>query len=166
MKRTMMLLMLLLMLWGCGTQPVWEQVEDVYSGSEPAAGKVEVSLPEGATVLTSAADNRQQIYFCDGFTLTVQTLAGGDLDRSLRETTGFGKDSLTLLETQRDGLRCITCAWTSLGEGGEQVGRLLLLDDGSYHYALTVMADAEIAGELAPVWDSLLSQATLRRTGP
>lgn len=165
MKKYFVCLLLAVLLAGCAAEPVFEQVEDVYGGTLPDAGELTVMLPEEAAVLTAAGDGSGQLYFCDGYTLTVQTLTGGDLDRSLRMLTGYGRNSLTVLETLRDGVPCFSCAWTSAGEGGDQVGRLVLLDDGAYHYAVTVMADAARAGSLSETWDSILNRVILPNTG-
>ncbi len=164
MKKLFVILLLPVLLLGCGAEPVFEQVEDVYGEALPPAARLEVLLPEEASVLTGSSDGTGQIYFCDGYTLTTQILNGGDLDRSLRALTGYGCDSLTVLETVRQGNPCFSCAWTSAGEGGDQVGRLVLLDDGAYHYAVTVMAPAGQAGDLSEIWDGILSRITLANT--
>ena len=166
MKRIGVCLLLGFLLAGCAASPVFEPVEDVYGGTEPAPCELRVSLPEDAAVLTAAEDGRNALYFCDGYTVTTQVLDGGDLDRSLRSLTGYGSAELTVLETLRDGFRCVNCVWTSAGEGGDQVGRLVLLDDGAYHYAVTAMAPAEKAGELTRVWEELLSGVSLLNTEP
>lgn len=165
MKRILVLMMFLPMLYGCVTQIKYESVEDVYSSVLPLPGEICVSLPMDAVALTASTDTREQLYFCDGYTVTVQTLNGGNLDRSLREITGFGKSSLTVFETSRDGMRCVSCVWTSIGETGDQVGRLVLLDDGDYHYAVSVMADADLSGSLGSEWDDLLGCVTVARIG-
>ena len=165
MKKLWMILVPVLLL-GCAAEPVFEKVEDVYGDALPAVAQVQVLMPETASVMATAGDGSGQIYFCDGYTLTVQTLAGGDMDRSIRSLTGYGRDGLTVMETLRDGIPCFTCAWTSAGEHGDQVGRLVLLDDGVWHYAVTVMADAGRAGELTEEWDQILSSVTLQRTDP
>jgi VCBS repeat-containing protein len=51
--------------------------------------------------------------------------------------------------------------WSAVGEGEDQVGRLVILDDGNYHYAVTVMAPAETAGELTKTWQKLLNSAVI-----
>lgn len=165
MKKCIVILLLSTLLAGCAAEPVFEQVEDVYAGTVPDPAELAVMLPEEASLLAGQTEAAGQLYFCDGYTLTTQILSGGDLDRSLRTLTGYGADSLTLLQTVRDGCACVTCAWTSAGEGGDQVGRLLLLDDGTYHYAVTVMAPAEQAGSLSETWDALLGSITLSYTG-
>lgn len=165
MKKLFVILLLPALLLGCAGSPVFELVEDVYAGTEPAPGELMVILPEEASVLTGLSDGTGQLYFCDGYTLTTQILNGGDLDRSLRELTGYSRGSLTVLETDREGLRCVTCAWSSAGEEGDQVGRLVLLDDGAYHYAVTVMAPAERVGDLTDTWDGILNRVSLSNTG-
>lgn len=159
------ILLLPVLLAGCAAEPVFEQVQDVYAGTVPVPAEILMMLPEEASVRTGVQGDAGQLYFCDGYTLTTQTLEGGDLDRSLRTMTGYGAEDLTVLETDREGFRCVTCAWTSAGEGGDQVGRLVLLDDGAYHYVVTVMAPADRAGDLRDTWDSLLNRVTLSYTG-
>ena len=44
---------------------------------------------------------------------------------------------------------CIYVLSRQAGEGGDRVGRCVLLDDGHYHYVLTVLMDAGLAGDLA-----------------
>lgn len=165
MKRVLWILLLPLVLAGCSSEPTFEQVTDVYAGTQPEPAQLTVILPEEASLLTGQTEGAGALYFCDGYTLTVQTLSGGDMERSLREITGYDADSLSFVETQRQGLRCISCAWTCAGEGGDQVGRLVLLDDGYYHYAVTVMAPAEEAGALASTWDALLNRVSLGNIG-
>lgn len=165
MKKWWIFLLLPVLLTGCAAEPVFEQVQDVYAGTDPIPAEILMVLPEEASVRTGVQGDAGQLYFCDGYTLTTQTLAGGDLGRSLREMTGYGPEDLTVLETDRGGVRCVTCAWTSAGEGGDQVGRLVLLDDRTYHYVVTVMAPADRAGDLRDTWDSLLNQVTLTHTG-
>ena len=43
----------------------------------------------------------------------------------------------------------------SAGETGDLVGRGMILDDGSYHYCLTVLAEADKAAENQAFWDSM-----------
>ena len=166
MKKVFVMLLLPVLLLGCAAEPVFEAVEDVYAKGEMQPGTLEVMIPEKAAVLTAAADSSEQLYFCDGYTMTVHTLEGGDLDSSFRTLTGYGMDALTVLETLRGEVSCYSCAWVSAGESGDQVGRLVLLDDGVYHYAVTVMAAADRAGDLAEAWDQILSRVSLSDTGP
>lgn len=154
-----------LLLAGCGSAEVFEPVEDQYLIQTPQAQLVSLEMPEEAAV-TAMGDAENVLYFCDGYVLSVQTLAGGDLDRSFRQLTGYGKDRLTVLKTGDGETDRYECAWSSTGETGDQVGRLVLLDDGTYHYAVSVMAEAEAAGALQDVWEWLLGSVTLADTAP
>ena len=39
------------------------------------------------------------------------------------------------------------CVWAAAGEGTDQVGKAVILDDGIYHYAVAVLVPSEQAGE-------------------
>ena len=123
--------------------------------------EIQLQLPKEATAPVLQSQEGGKLYLCDGYTLTVQTLSAGDIDRTMREVTGFSKDQLTVMETEQMDFRRYDCA---AAEEGEQVARTVILDDGNYHYAVTVMADFASAGELANTWQSLLASASLSST--
>lgn len=149
MKKCWIIAALALLLTGCGAQETFETVLDVYQEEAlPPAMQVQMMLPDDAAVPAMENGQTGQIYLCDGYSVTVQTLMSGDLNRTLLESTGFSRDNLPLIETARDGVRRYECVWTAASEAGDQVGRAVVLDDGSYHYVVTVMADAVRAGAL------------------
>ena len=163
MVRVFAVVLIVLMLFsGCSNGAKLETVADVYdvSVSSPIRN-VAITLPEGAAQAVLASDNGDSFYVCDGFTVSVSTLAGGDLIRTVREVTGFEKTALTVMTTTENGTKRHTCAWTSLGEGTEQICKTVILDDGYSHYAVTVMCDYEAAWELAQEMNSVLDSATL-----
>lgn len=165
MKKLWIIGLCVITLWGCGSQPTFETVDDVHAVPVIASARqLQMQLPEEAaqTVMESAGNS---LYFCNGYTVCLQTLEAGDLDRSLRQLTGFSRDALTVLQTRKEDVRRYDTAWTSAGEGGDQTGRLTILDDGSYHYAVTIMADSEAAGDLQERWNELLSTIELVSTG-
>ena len=158
MKKLVILTMLTLLLTGCGGELTYETVTDVYQTPENiAAQKVAVALPEEAAQSVMGGDQQGRLYFCDGYTVSVQTLAAGDLDATLRAVTGYGRDALTLMEQQQGTCKRYDCVWTCVGEGGDHVGRTAILDDGTYHYVLTAMAEAENAGKLSAAWQKLFT---------
>lgn len=166
MKRCWMLLVLTLVLSGCGAQQTFETVSDVYDVPAMAQmQQVELSLPKDAAAASMENPDAGKLYLCDGYTLTVQTMEAGDLSRTLRQLTGYAKDQLTVIETQRGGITCYESVWSTAGEGGDHVGRAVILDDSHYHYAVTVMADCSAAGELTPVWQEILDSVKLVSTG-
>ena len=160
-KLGMMILAMVLVLTGCGAAPVYETLDGVdVHGEVPAMKKVIFDLPEDASVQT-VQGTAGRIYFCDGYEIMLETFSAGDLDRTLRNVTGFSRDALTLMQTKLDGITRYSCVWSSIGEGGEQVGRATILDDGGYHYCLSVMTAAENALQLQSVFTALFESFTL-----
>lgn len=161
MKKWTVLLILLLFLSGCAAEKDFETVGDVYTPVTQTPREVMVTLPPDAAVQTISSD-AGKLYLCDGYTVTVQTLQGGNLKETVREVTGFLPDRLTLLETEKDGFSSYSCVWTAAGEGGDQIARTVILDDGNFHYAVTAMADSASAGQLSDVWLNLFRSVSLR----
>ena len=160
MKKLFLILAMLCLLTACTGEKTLETVEDVYAPQDEIPMVVDVTLPEEAFVQTLSS-SAGRLYLCDGFTVTVQTFQGGDLNRTVKETTGYSLDRLTVLETIKDDLTCYRLSWASLGEGGDQAARTLILDDGCYHYAVTVMAPAENAGALTDTIQGILASVNL-----
>lgn len=161
MRKLCVLLVCLLMLTGCAGAPVFEQLGDVYNPSQaPEPKKVSLTLPNDAAspVISGAAG---KLYFCDGYEIMVETLASGDLSATVKALTGYSRDALTLLETHLGETKRYECVWTAAGEVGDRVGRAVILDDGSYHYCVSVMADAVDAGALQESWEELFSSFVL-----
>jgi len=163
MKKWFVLVWVALMLCGCGAQTVFETVDDeAVLDVSAVAQSVHVELPPEAAVPTAQSLQGGMLYLCDGYTLTVQTLPGGDLDRTLRQVTGFSTEALQSIQTKTGNIVRYHTAWTAAGETGDQVARAVILDDGVYHYAVSVIAPAEQAGQLQDTWASVLSSVSLR----
>ena len=165
MKRILAGLLLSMFLTGCSAQDTMETISDILDVSVVAnVQQVQLSLPEEAAMATLENEDAGKLYLCDGYSVTVQTMESGDLDRTLRQVTGFSRDQLTVISTQRESFQRHDCAWSAVGEGGDQTCRGVVLDDGYYHYVVTVMADAEKAGQLSADWQHLLDSVTLVST--
>ena len=162
MKKLWIIPALLLLLTGCGAQETFETIADVYTPGQPTMQQVVLTLPEDAAVPTLISGDAGKLYLCNGYVLTVQTFTGGDLNKTLTQLTGFSRDSLQPVETVRGGVKRYDCAWTAAGEGEDQVGRAAILDDGTYHYAVTVMAGASKMRELSETWQNILDSFSLR----
>ena len=158
------IVLMMLMLSGCGAQPAWETVNDQLAEYEPACKKVSVELPEEAAAPVLSGAENGSLYLCDGYVLTTQILEGGDLDETMRRLTGFSLEQLTCVQTQYGAVKRYTCAWASVEDSGDQVGRAVVLDDGRYHYAVSVMADSALAAELSDSWRKILNSVTLTDT--
>ncbi len=162
MKKMWVILALSLLLAGCGSQQTFETVDDVQAAPVMAQmQRISLALPKEAAVPAMENDNGEKLYLCNGYTVAVQTMEAGDLDRTLRQLTGFKRDQLTLMQTEQAGIKRYDCVWSTAGEGEDQVCRAAVLDDGSYHYAVTVMAEFSAAGELTETWRTILNSVSL-----
>lgn len=157
MKKCLIVIMLALLLTGCAEPKTFETMSDVYYQPEiSTASQISLSLPEDAAVSVMKNPLTGSIYLCDGYTVTLHTVSAGDLDATLRDATGFSRENLLVMERNDGENRRYECVWAAAGEGEDQVGRAVVLDDGSYHYVLTVMADAHRAGGLTETWQQIM----------
>ena len=160
MKKWLLILFCAFLFAGCSSE-VFETVDDpndIPAMATPA--QLLLELPEdAATPVMNASGGK--LYFCDGFDVTVEVLSSGDLDETLRFLTGFGREELEMLQTKRCGVDCFEGVWSAAGEAGDQVGRFLVLDDGSFHYCVTVFAPAQNAAQSITDWYEVLDSVTL-----
>lgn len=157
MKIWMAVLALIICLAGCGTPPAYETVSDaVIQPDIPKAGQVVLELPEDAGTPAMQSDSGDRLYLCDGYSISIQTMASGDLEKTFRSATGYSFEALSPVQTQLDDMRCYACVWTAAGEGQTQAGRIKLIDDGNYHYVVTVLADADRVAQLQPQIQTLM----------
>ena len=155
MRKWCVLLVMVLLLTGCADTEVFETVGDEVLLQVMAQPKqIQVTLPED-TVLPAMETENGTLYMCREFDVMVQTLDGGDLDATIRTLSGFEREDLTVIETLRGDLDCYEFVWTATGESDEQVCRCMILDDGSYHYVLTAMVDAELVSEYQQIWNGM-----------
>lgn len=155
MKKLWIVMALILTMCGC-TAPTFETMNDVHAPQqERIPQKTAFQIPNDAAAQVMESDNGR-LYFCDGYEIMVETLAAGDLNRTVQTLTGYGADALTIMETSVAQINRYECVWTAVGEAGDQVGRAVILDDGSYHYCMSVMAAAQEAGSLQETWEALL----------
>lgn len=165
MKKCWIMLLCLLLLSGCGTEEPMETVSDELLIPVLAPAKeLVVPLPVEASQQVIWTQDSEKLYFCDGYSLAIQTLAAGDLERTVQSLCGYGTQELTILKTRHDDIRRYDWVWTSAGEGGDQIGRAAVLDDGSYHYCVSVMAEENQSGQLEQQWEKIFSSMSLSDT--
>lgn len=155
MKKMGVLIFLAALLCGCGSQETFETVGDelvLQASAQPR--EILLSLPE-ETLLPAMETDGRTLYLCNGYDVAVQTFAGGDLDATVREVSGFGSEELTIMETAEGEYRCYEFVWTAATDLGEQVCRAMILDDGSYHYVLSAATAADRAQEYQEIWNGL-----------
>lgn len=161
MKKLCLAAVIVLMLSGCNTPESFETISDSYIEPEIQPAQQTSMILAEETVQIQQDTGNEKIYLCDDYCVVVQTFSAGDLDATIRSVTGYPRDKLTVMERKTGGIDRYECVWVSAGEGGDQVGRMVLLDDGNYHYALTVMAPADQAGELTDTWQLLVDSFTI-----
>lgn len=149
MKKCWIILLLMLLLSGCTQPQNYETVMDSVVEQERAEKlEIVVNLPGEAAQAVMASESGEQIYFCDNYTMSLRTVEGGDLRKTVLDVSGFYPEQLPIVETAQENAKRYAFVWTSVGETGDQVGRCAIIDDGSYHYIVTTMADASVSGEL------------------
>lgn len=163
MKKWLFIGLAMILLTGCGKKETFETLSDVYVQpvSAPQVWQLVVDVPQDASVTVMASEESGKLYLCDGYTVTVQTMPAGDLQKTLLTLTGFREDQLTLMQTEQAGVKRYECVWTAAGEGETQIARACLLDDGNYIYAVTAMAGESKTGELAEQWESMFDSIFL-----
>lgn len=160
MKYVCMILILALLLSGCGQTPL-ETIADEVVDSRPSCRQMIASIPDEASVFTIENGQNDKLYICDGYTISMCTFSSGDLNNTFSQSTGYGLNTLTVINTEIDALKRYDAVWASIGENGDQVGKIAVIDDGYYHYVLTVIGDATYMGENSDKIDALFSSFSL-----
>jgi len=156
MKRIILVVMAAVMLCGCQAKQTFEKVEDVYADKQLGEPKrIELNVPQDAVLTMADADSK--LYFCDGYEIMVETFASGDLSGTIRDLTGYEKDKLTIIETKIPEGKRFECVWSGASEAGDMVGRVVIIDDGAYHYCLCIISQADESGALQQTLSDITS---------
>lgn len=162
MKKIIVMLMMSLLLSGCGAKETLETVADDIPLqpvlAEPA--QISVRLPDNAVSPVLESDT-EQVYLCEDYEISIETRASGDLGGTITALTGFDPEQLTVMHTKQDDADRYEFVWVSAGEMGERLGRGVVLDDGSYHYCMSVLRDAENQKKSQVVWSDVFSSFCL-----
>ena len=156
MKRLCVLVCLCVLFAGCGKQKQYETLSDpCFTEQQQAPGVILISVPYDLAAPVIQTESGDRLYIGDDYTVTIQTMTGGDLDATLKSCTGFERDRLTVLETEKDGMKRYDCAWTAAAEESQSVGRITILEDADYHYVLTVTAPGSKIDAMTAAWAEL-----------
>ena len=159
-KKGLCLMFVCFLLGGCGAEETVETVADEWVEAVIApAREIRVSLPE--EIAPVAEDTSGALYIASDYEIHIQTLAGGDLDETVRSISGHDRESLTVIATEPQGLKRYDLVWTAAGEGGDRIGRAVIVDDGSYHYTMTVLRDAGSMETDQVVWRTVFESFSL-----
>lgn len=150
----------LVLLGGCAVEETMETVADELVLTQAQVKSIRVELPE-ETVLPVMQTDTGKLYICRDFEVSVQTLSGGDLERTVESLTGFDLSAVTVMETEARGLRRYDLVWSCAGELGPEVGRASILSDGDYHYCLTAMTAEEKAEDYREIFNGMFESFTV-----
>jgi len=155
MKKRCILLALVLLLCGCSAEQTFETVADeLVLGASAQPRRILLTLPE-ETLLPAMETDQGTLYLCDGYDISVQTLQSGDLDATVRQISGFGREELTIIQTKAGDYDCYEFVWTAATDLGQQVGRAMILEDAGYHYTLCAVAPEKHAEEYQQIWSGI-----------
>ena len=161
MKKLWLILVCGMIFAGCGAEQTMETVADeqaVPALAEPR--EIYVALPDD-TVLPAMESDSGRVYFCQDYDISIQTMESGDLQRTVEAVSGYSPDDLTIMETALSDYTRYDFVWSAAGELGQQVCRASILDDGAYHYVLSVMGNENTAGEYGEIWSGILESFCL-----
>ena len=161
MKTILIGLMLALLLSGCGAEETLETVSDDIPSQPVLAEPAEISvrLPDNAVSPVLESDT-QQVYLCEDYEIAIETRSSGDTGGTITALTGVDPQ-LTVMHTKQDDADRYEFVWVSAGEKGDRLGRGVVLDDGSYHYCMSVLRDAENQKKSQVVWSDVFSSFSL-----
>lgn len=155
MKKLSVILVLALLLCGCGEAQTFETVADEMVLSASAQPRqILLTLPE-ETLLPAMETDTGTLYLCNGYDVAVQTMESGDLDATVRQVCGFSSDDITIMQTTAGENTCYEFVWSAATELGEEVGRAMILEDQDYHYVLSAVAPAKKALEYQEIWNGM-----------
>ena len=159
--KILVLLMLVLTLTGCGPAQVYDTVTDELAlpvAAQPREIRFDLAQEP---ILPAMESDVGQIYLCGDFDVMVQTMESGDLNETVYQISGFMPEELTLIQTASGDVDKYEFVWTSATEEGHRIGRATILDDGSYHYAMSATVDAELIEEYQEIWNGIFESFEL-----
>ena len=158
MKRWGYICLFVILLSGCKAEETLETVSDEWIVPVMAQPReISVRMPEDL-VLPVLEQEGRQLYMGPNYEIMLETMAAGDLQATIRNLSGYEQEQLTILETDQGEWNRYEFVWTAAGEQGHRLGRAVILDDGDYHYCMSVLRDAE---ESLIVWQDVFQSFSL-----
>ena len=150
-----LLILMAVLLCGCSSQETFETISDEPVQEVMAQMReISVRLPDNAVAPVLESDT-EQVYMSEDYEIVIETLEAGDLDATIRRISGYPREELTVMETQWDDVTRYEFVWAAAGEQGECIGRAVVLDDGKYHYCMSVLRDAKTVSQV--VWSDVFA---------
>lgn len=162
MKKICLILLIAALLTGCSGKGSLETVSDVpYTPVMANQKRIQLQLPPELSAPVLENEESGSLYVCDTYSLTLQTVTSGDLKKTILDATGMDQGQLDVLQTHRGDAKCYQWVWSANSETGTQIGRACVLDDGTYHYILTAVADEKNGREVQPQWREIFASFSL-----
>jgi len=161
-KKIWFVFAVVMLLTGCAGDNALETVTDVIDA--PVISKVQkilMQVPQELSSPVMQSENAGKLYVCDDYTVIVQIVESGDLEKTVRDATGMAKEELQILQTKQGNAKRYQWVWTANAETGIQVGRGCILDDGAYHYVLTALADENLTEKVRASWNEMFASFRL-----
>lgn len=150
-------LLIMVLLTGCAAEETYETIADeILLPVMAQPGYISVDLP-GETALPVIENDTGRLYVCNDYEIMIQTMESGNLDATLKTLSGLGKEDLTVMETFSDGISRYEFVWAAAGETGDQTGRGVILDDGNFHYCMSVLWDTDSSEKTQINWNQVFS---------
>lgn len=161
MKKYAAILLLALLFSGCAARETFETIADEPVQEVMARPRqISVELPDNAVAPVMEADTAQ-IYLSSNYEILLETMSSGDIRATVRSVSGYDAEKLTLLKTRQENADRYEFVWACAGENGDRLGRAVILDDGQYHYCMSVLRDAEDTEESQIVWSRVFDSFSL-----
>lgn len=161
MKKLGFVLMMALLLAGCGrqAQETMEYVQDTAEAGN--AYVISIDAPEDA-VCEAFGDGDLLYTAADGtYTIIAEELAADSLEEAVRQVSGFSPDALEIVALDGDGVGEYHFAWASCSEEGETVSRCALYAGGGHYYAVTMTQASGLGGTYDAVAEAVFSSVRL-----
>lgn len=157
MKKWLCLLVMMVLLTGCGAQETFETIADEAVESVMAAPRqILVDLP-GDVLAPVLKTEGEQVYLCQDYEIIIETRSAGDLSATVEAISGFSPDEVTMVTSNQGSGNRHEFVWACAGEAGDRIGRAVILDDGNYHYCMTVLRDADSRKVSQISWEDVFS---------
>lgn len=157
MKKIMVFALVTMLLTGCAAEETLETIsDDIVQPVMAQPREITVSLPGEASIPTMEGDTGR-MYLASDYEIYIQTLDAGDLNGTIQAVSGYQREAMTVMETNAEGVDRYEFVWSCAGENGDRIGRGVVLDDGSYHYVMTVLRDAESTENSQIVWNDVFA---------
>ena len=154
-KKYVWVMLSVLLLCGCAAQETFETISDEAVMPVMVQPRdITVKLP-GEAALPVIENDAGRIYLCEDYEIVLQTLESGDLEKTMQTVSGYSREDLTVMETLSGDISRYEFVWVSAGETGEQIGRGVVLDDGDYHYCLSVLQNAQKTNNSQINWNQM-----------